>query len=78
MTEAPLLLPLLQALPNLTSEFLKENLITESIISTVTSLDNKGSHPCAIEYSTKSEKTGVVQQVRILQTCESSQKRITF
>ena len=66
--------------PKPNTEFLKENLVTEAIVSSVTSLDNKCSLPCAVEYSAKSGKTAeschsmFVEQVKILQTCESCQK----
>ncbi len=63
------------------TKFLKENLVTEAIVSSVTSLDNKCSLPCAVEYSAKSGKTAeschnmFIEQVKILQTCESCQKK---
>lgn len=43
--------------PQPTTAFLKDNLVTEAIVSSVTSLDNKCSLPCAIEYATKAGKT---------------------
>lgn len=67
--------------PQPTTGFLKDNLVTEAIVSSVTSLDNKCSLPCAIEYATKAGKTAesceemFEKQVRILQTCEACQKR---
>lgn len=67
--------------PKPTIAFLKDNLVTEAIVSSVTSLENKCSLPCAIEYSTKAGKTAEAckemfeKQVRILQTCEACQKR---
>lgn len=67
--------------PQPTTAFLKDNLVTEAIVSSVTSLDNKCSLPCAIEYATKAGKTAesckemFEKQVRILQTCEACQKR---
>ena len=39
-----------------TTAFLKDNLITEAIVSSVTSLENKCSLPCTIEYATKQER----------------------
>ena len=42
--------------PKPSPDFLKENLVTEAIVSSITSIDNKCSLPCAVEYSTKSEK----------------------
>ena len=67
--------------PNPSPDFLKENLVTEAIVSSVTSIDNKCSLPCAVEYSTKSGKTAqschnmFIEQVKILQTCKSCQNR---
>ena len=67
--------------PKPSPDFLKENLVTEAIVSSVTSIDNKCSLPCAVEYSTKSAKTAeschnmFIEQVKILQTCKSCQNR---
>ena len=67
--------------PKPSPDFLKENLVTEAIVSSVTSIDNKCSLPCAVEYSTKSGKTAeschnmFIEQVKILQTCKSCQNR---
>ena len=67
--------------PKPSADFLKENLVTEAIVSSLTSIDNKCSLPCAIEYSTKSGKTTeachnmLIEQVKILQTCKSCQSR---
>lgn len=67
--------------PKPSADFLKENLVTEAIVSFLTSIDNKCSLPCAIEYSTKSGKTTeachnmLIEQVKILQTCQSCQSR---
>ena len=67
--------------PKPSADFLKENLVTEAIVSCVTSIDNKCSLPCAVEYSTKSGKTAesfhnmLIEQVKILQTCKSCQSR---
>ena len=67
--------------PKPSADFLKENLVTEAIVSSVTNIDNKCSLPCAVEYSTKSGKTAeschnmFIEQVKILQTCKSCQNR---
>lgn len=68
--------------PKPNTDFLKENLITQAIVlASVTSLDNKCSMPCAVEYSAKSGKTAkscqdmFKEQVKILQTCESCLKK---
>ena len=67
--------------PKPSADFLKKNLVTEAIVSSVTSIDNKCSLPCAVEYSTKSGKTAesfhnvLIKQVKILQTCKSCQSR---
>ena len=66
--------------PSPDAEFLKENLVTEAIVTSVTSLDNKCSLPVAVEYSGKAGKTAescenmFLEQLKILQTCESCQK----
>ena len=67
--------------PKPSADFLKENLVTEAIVSSVTNIDNKCSLPCAVEYSTKSGKTAeschnmFIEQVKILQTCKSCHNR---
>lgn len=67
--------------PKPSADFLKENLVTEAIVSSVTSIDNKCSLPCTVEYSTKSGKTAeschnmFIEQVKILQTCKSCHNR---
>ncbi len=70
--------------PSPDAEFLKENLVTEAIVTSVTSLDNKCSLPVAVEYSGKAGKTTescenmFLEQLKILQTCESCQKETPF
>ena len=39
-------------------EVLKESIITEAIVSSLTTLDNKCSLPCIIDYATQNGKTG--------------------
>ena len=39
---------------------LRENMITEAIVSSLTTLDNKFSLPCAVDYATQKGKTGEV------------------
>lgn len=69
--------------PTPDTDFLKDSLITEAIVSSVTSLDNTCSLPCAIEYSKNSGKTAdschdmFVEQVKILQVCERCLKKST-
>lgn len=44
--------------PKPSPEHLKENIITEAIVSSLTSLDNFCSLPIAVDYATQSGKTG--------------------
>ncbi|KXJ08282.1 hypothetical protein AC249_AIPGENE22231 [Exaiptasia diaphana] len=66
---------------NPTPEYLKNNIVTEAIVSSLTSLDNFCSLPVAVDYTTKSGKTAETmytlfeQQIKTLQTCESCQQR---
>ena len=61
-------------------EQLKESIITEALVSSVTSLDNNCSSPCAVEFSTKTGKKGeaimetFTSQIKILQMCLFCQK----
>ena len=48
--------------PTPDTDFLKENLITETIVSSLTSLDNKCRLPCATEYYPKEGKTAQSRQ----------------
>ena len=62
-------------------EYLKENIITEAIVSSLTSLDNQYSLPVGVDYATQSGKTGqamidlFAQHIKPLQACESCQKK---
>ena len=62
-------------------EILKENIITEAVVSSLTTLDNKNSLPCAVEYSTQKGKTGDAMtesfesHIKTLQMCQSCQIR---
>ena len=67
--------------PKPSADFLKENLVSKAIVSSVTCIDSKCSLPCAVDYSTKSGKTAeschsmFIEQVKILQTCKYCQNR---
>ena len=60
---------------------IQQNIVTEAIVSSITTLDNICSLPVAIKYSPKQGKTGndvkelFTEQIRILQICENCQKR---
>ncbi len=57
-----------------------ENMITEAIVSSLTTLDNKFSLPCAVDFATQKGKTGeaIAQEfekhIREVQICEACQK----
>ena len=67
--------------PNPTPEFLSEHIISEALVSSVTSLDNNCSIPCAVHYVTKKGKTGermkalFQQQCTLLQICQACQEK---
>lgn len=55
---------------------LRENMITEAIVSSLTTLDNKFSLPCAVDYATQKGKTGEViaknsTNIETVQLCEA-------
>ncbi len=58
-----------------------ENMITEAIVSSLTTLDNKFSLPCAVDFATQKGKTGEAmaqefeKHIREVQVCEACQKR---
>ena len=60
------------------AEGLRDNMITEAIVSSLTTLDNK---PCAVDYAAQKEKTGETMarafecHIREVQICESCQER---
>lgn len=62
-------------------EYLKDNIVTEAIVSSLTSLDNFCSLPVAVDYTTQSGKTGQAmadlfrEHIKTLQSCESCQRR---
>lgn len=59
--------------------FLNEHIISEVLVSSLTSLDNTCSIPCAVDYVTKAEKTGedmrklFEHHCKMLQVCASCQ-----
>ncbi|CAH3041634.1 unnamed protein product, partial [Porites evermanni] len=60
---------------------LRNNIITEAIVSSLTTLDNKFSLPCAVDYATQKGKTGEAManefetHLKTVQTCEACQRR---
>lgn len=67
--------------PSPSSEFLKNQMVTEVVVSSITTLNNKTSLPTIAEYVPKSGKTGenlcntFEKKIILLQTCEICQKR---
>ena len=63
-------------------EHLRDNIITEAIVSSLTSLDNFCSLPVAVDYSTQSGKTGQTmsslfeEHIKTLQVCQACQERL--
>jgi hypothetical protein len=66
----------------LPQDFSSEHIVTEVLISSVTTLCNKVSMPCVTEYVPKGGKTGVsisaslLSTIKTLQICESCVRRI--
>jgi hypothetical protein len=66
--------------PTPSPDHLKENIVTEAIVSSLTSLDNFCSLPIAIDYTTKSGKTGQTmssyfeEHIKTLQVCQTCQE----
>ncbi len=64
-------------------KFIRENIVTEVVISAVTAITNGVSLPCVVEYTSNSGKTGDAivkswsETKKVLQICESSQKSIS-
>ena len=60
---------------------LRNNIITEAIVSSLPTLDNKFSLPCAVDYATQKGKTGEAMankcetHIKTVQTCEACQRR---
>ena len=67
--------------PSPSPEYLKENIVTEAIVSSLTSLDNFCSLPVAVDYTTQSGKSGEAmadlfrEHVKTLQVCELCQQQ---
>lgn len=51
-------IPFVRQNPHPTPEFLKTNIVTEVLVSSVTTLDNSTSLPCAVNYVSKAGKSG--------------------
>ena len=68
--------------PKPSPEHLKENIITEAIVSSLTSLDNFCSLPVAVDYATQSGKTGQTmttifeEYIKTLQACQRVPREI--
>ena len=66
--------------PKITPEFLQNHIVTEVLISSVTTLDNAISFACSLEYIPKAGKTGEIvkekslSQIRTLQMCNCCQE----
>ena len=62
-------------------DFLKENIVTEALVSSLTSLDNFCSLPVAVDYTPQTGKTGphmadiFQEHIKTLQACVSCQKK---
>ena len=58
-------------------KILKELIVTEAVVGSITTLDNKVSLPVSVDYTTKAEKTGenmeemLMKHVKTLQMCKS-------
>ena len=69
--------------PSPSPDYLKDNTVTEAIVSSLTSLDNFCSLPVAVDYCTQSGKTGQAmvdlfrEHIKTLQTWESCQRQAT-
>lgn len=67
--------------PTPSPDYLKENIVTEAIVSSLTSLDNFCSLPVAVDYTSQGGKTGEFmvnffqEHIKTLQTCESCQEK---
>ena len=61
--------------PKIMPEFLQNHIVTELVVSSVTTLDNAISFPCSAEYVPEAGKTGeivkgkILSQIRALQMC---------
>ena len=56
-----------------TLEYLKEKIVTEVLMSSVTTLDNGVSMPCATEFPPNGGKTGEAMSASLLSTVKKSQ-----
>ena len=62
------------------AEDLCNNIITEAIVPSLTTLDKKVSLPCAVDYATQKGKTGETMankfesHIKVVQTCEVCQR----
>ena len=67
--------------PIVTPEFLNKHIVTKVSVTSVTTLDNEVSMPCATNYMPKGGKTGtaicdsLLSTIKILQVCEACVKR---
>ena len=68
---------------NVTPKFIWENIVTEVVISAVTTIGNEVSLPCVVDYKSRSGKTGDAMAkswsdtIKILHICESCQENTT-
>ncbi len=69
--------------PSPSADHLREHIVTEAIVSSLTSLDNFCSLPVAVDYTAQSGKTGEAmasyfeKHIKTLQLCESCQHEAT-
>lgn len=67
--------------PSPTLDYLNNDIVTEAIVSSLTSFDNFCSFPVAVDYCTQSGKIGQAmadlfrEHIKTLQTCESCQRQ---
>ncbi len=79
--KTPIDIDYVKANPTPSPDHLKENIVTEAIISSLKSSDNYCSLPVAVDYATQSGKTGddmtnfFEGHIKTLQVCESCQKQ---
>ena len=72
-------IPFVKSNPRPSPEFLRTNIVTEVLVSSVTILDNSTSLPCAVDYVSKSDKSGeemkslFYSHCKTLQVCKSCQ-----
>jgi len=59
--------------PQLSPEFFRTNIVTEVLVSSVTTLDNSTSLPCAVDYASKGCKSGEEMKTLFFSHCKTLQ-----